>query len=81
MITRLAPIPENGEKQREELVKMLHYIDPSINLISSSDETDVTGMAEWYKETFGVPGTPEFKENIRRINQTLQDDNEANSTS
>lgn len=72
LITRISPIPEGAEKQREELVKILHYIDPSIVLTKDSQEAGISDMATWYKETFGVPGTPAFEENIKRINKELQ---------
>ena len=78
VLTRLVPIPEDGEKIREELARMINYLDPSIELVDPSEETGVTNMAKWYKETFGVPGTPEFEENLKRINQSLKD--KANDT-
>ena len=72
LVTRLAPIYNGDEAQVEELTKILHYIDPSIVLTDSSINSDISSMAKWYKETFGVPGTPEFEENLKRINQQLQ---------
>ena len=72
LLTRLAPIPEDGDDQREDLIRMLRYIDPSIVLTGSSGESAESEMAKWYKETFGVPGTPEFEENIKRMNQELK---------
>ena len=83
LITRLAPLPdtetEDGKNQREELVRILDYVDPCIQLTDSSESSDITSMAKWYKETFGVPGTPEFEKNIERMNKELKSNDTAES--
>ena len=74
MLTRLAPLEENANEQREELKRMLQYIDPCIVLQGNVSDSSVADMAKWYKETFGVPGTPEFEANIARINKEMRKD-------
>ncbi len=71
-LTRLAPLGDDPE-QREELRRMLNYIDPCITLTDSSGWRTEAEMATWYKETFGTPGTPEFEENVRKMNEKLHD--------
>lgn len=70
-LTRISPVTGDDNK-REELQRMLHYIDPCITLQGDSSGASTAEMAKWYKETFGVPGTPEFKANIERINKEAQ---------
>lgn len=68
-LTRLAPLGDDP-KQRDELCRMLDYIDPCISL-SAAGVAAGGDMSTWYRETFGVPGTPEFEENVRKMNEKL----------
>ena len=70
-LTRLAPLGEDTG-QREELCRMLNYIDPCIALSGSATGRE-SDMAEWYRKTFGVPGTPEFEKNVEKMNKKLHE--------
>lgn len=69
-LTRITKLGED-EGQREELSRMLTYIDPCLTLVGSSSKA--SDMAEWYKKTFGVPGTPEFEKNVEKMNKKLHE--------
>lgn len=71
-LTRLAPLGPDSD-QRTDLCRMLNYIDPCIVLTDSTGGNTGSDYAEWYKNTFGVPGTPEFEENVRKMNEKLHD--------
>lgn len=51
---------------------MLNYIDPCIALSGSATGRE-SDMAEWYRKTFGVPGTPEFEKNVEKMNKKLHE--------
>ena len=69
-LTRLAPLGADSD-QRNDLSRMLNYIDPCIVLTDAPDGKSEADMAEWYRNTFGVPGTPEFEENVEKMNEKL----------
>lgn len=69
-LTRIAPVGDDPKK-KEELQRMLYNIDPCIQLKDEPGGKTEAEMADWYKETFGTPGTPEFEENVRKMNEKL----------
>ena len=71
MLTRISPLQEDDKDGFEALSKMLHYIDPGITLKNTNSETGTSleAFKQFYYDTFGIPGTPEFEQKLKQINK------------
>lgn len=73
-MTRIAPIKADDEKGFNYLQKMLFDIDPCINLTKDDEgnaavENSYQAFEKFYYSYYGVPGTPEFEQRIKEINE------------
>lgn len=72
MLTRLTPLQDDDTEGFDELKNMLHNIDPCIALTKKNNaeiDNSLEAFKQFYYDTFGKPGTPEFEQRIKEINQ------------
>lgn len=76
MLTRISPLQEDDKDGFTELENMVHNIDPDIALKSSKGSdigSSLEAFKQFYYDTFGIPGTSEFEQKLKEINQKTHD--------
>lgn len=75
MLSRMTPLDAEDKTGFETLDKMLKNIDPCLELKKSSEGvgSSLESFKQFYYDTFGTPGTPEFEQKLKKINERIKD--------
>ena len=75
MLSRLSPLAEDDKEGFDTLDKMLKNIDPILQLKNTGDTNGIGSSLEQFKQfyydTFGKPGTPEFDQKLKEIKERI----------